>query len=72
MFKFFCKLNIHKKAEIAYGYPAYSKTYLIIYRCQRCGMKMRVWDDLFAEPRPKHFPFHEDYMISIESEAQVK
>jgi hypothetical protein len=58
-----CKLGFHKKKIIEQGYPRYSNNWIIIYRCEWCRIKIRIWDDLFAPPRPDHFPINEDYLV---------
>ena len=64
--KILCDLGFHDDKTIAYGYPSHSKKWVTIYQCRRCTKKQRVWDDLFADPRPDNIPLYEDYLITVD------
>ena len=49
--------------EILRGYPAYSTEYCTIYYNRAKRKWTFEWDDLFADPRPSHYPLDEDIMV---------
>lgn len=52
-----------KDIEVMRGYPAYTNTYLTLYYNRSKKEWTFEWDDLFANPRPTHWPFHDCVMV---------
>lgn len=52
-----------KDIEVMRGYPAYTNMYLTFYYNRSKKEWTFEWDDLFASPRPTHWPFHDCVMV---------
>ena len=59
-----------KDIEIIYGYPAYCTRYLTLYYNRAKNRWIFEWDDLFADPRPAHWPI-QDSMLFVSSNTRA-
>lgn len=52
-----------KDFAVLQGYPAYTRTYLTLYYNRSKRKWTFEWDDLFADPRPTHWPIEDCVMV---------
>lgn len=55
-----CKIGWHKWVDIAFGYPRYKNWPILVEKCKCCGLVRKEYCNMFADPRPDHYPINQD------------